>query len=64
MRRRRASLLAAALLAASAAPAPAGVARSPLSPEEARPDAIVDLATREGAALVSGSWRYSDARLV
>jgi gluconolactonase len=63
-RPRLASLLAAALLAALAAPASAGVARSPLSPEEARPDAIVDLATREGASLVSGSWRYSDARLV
>jgi gluconolactonase len=53
-----------AALAAAAAPALAGVARSPLSPEEARPDAIVDLATREGASLVSGTWRYSDARLV
>jgi gluconolactonase len=61
------SLAAAALAAAvvsPAAPALAGVARSPLSPEEARPDAIVDLATREGAALVAGSWRYADARLV
>jgi gluconolactonase len=53
-----------AALAAAASPAVAGVARSPLSQEEARPDAIVDLATREGASLVSGTWRYSDARLV
>lgn len=52
------------VLVLAAASAGAGVARSPLSPEEARPDAIVDLATREGAALVSGSWRYADARLV
>ena len=51
-------------LVAAAAPAGAGVARAPLSPEAARPDAIVDLATREGAALVSGTWRYADARLV
>jgi gluconolactonase len=64
MSRRHASLLAATLLAALASPALAGVARSPLSPEEARPDAIVDLATREGALLVSGTWRYADARLV
>jgi gluconolactonase len=29
-----------------------------------RPDAIVDLATREGAALVRGTWRYHDAAIV
>jgi len=29
-----------------------------------RPDAIVNLATDEGAALVHGQWRYSDARIV
>jgi gluconolactonase len=29
-----------------------------------RPDAIVDLASSEGVALVRGQWRYSDARLV
>ncbi len=57
-------LLVAALVAAAIEPASAGVVRSPLSPEEARPDAIVDLATREGTALVSGTWRYADARLV
>ncbi len=28
-----------------------------------RPDAIVDLQTDEGAALVGGQWRYSDARV-
>jgi len=28
-----------------------------------RPDAIVDLQTDAGAALVSGEWRYSDARV-
>ena len=26
-----------------------------------RPDAIIDLQTDEGAALVGGQWRYSDA---
>ena len=29
----------------------------------ARPDAIVDLQTLEGAALVGGEWRYSDTRV-
>jgi hypothetical protein len=29
-----------------------------------RPDAIVNLATDEGVALVKGQWRYSDARVV
>jgi gluconolactonase len=29
-----------------------------------RPDAIVDLATDEGVALVRGQWRYNDARIV
>ena len=30
---------------------------------DGRPDAIVDLRTREGAALVNGQWRYADARV-
>jgi gluconolactonase len=30
----------------------------------ARPDAIVNLATREGARLVKGEWRYSDTTIV
>ena len=29
-----------------------------------RPDAIVNLATDEGAALVRGQWRYHDARII
>src|SRR5690349_1702700 len=29
-----------------------------------RPDAIVDLATDQGAAAVAGQWRYSDAKIV
>src|SRR5258706_16253044 len=29
-----------------------------------RPDAVIDLATREGVALVQGQWRYADARIV
>lgn len=30
---------------------------------DGRPDAIVDLRTRDGVALVSGQWRYADARV-
>ena len=30
----------------------------------ARPDAIIDLQTVEGAALVGGQWRYSDATVL
>ncbi|MFN0152232.1 MAG: SMP-30/gluconolactonase/LRE family protein [bacterium] len=37
----------------AAPPAPAGP-----------PDATIDLATREGAAVVRAAWRYSDARIV
>jgi len=51
-----------ALLLGSAAEA--RVARAALSPAEARPDAVVDLTSTEGAALVSATWRYSDVRLV
>jgi gluconolactonase len=40
-------------------------ARPPGPPEllPGRPDAIVDLQTDEGVALVGGQWRYSDARV-
>src|SRR5918995_588708 len=40
-------------------------ARVPGPPEllPGRPDAIVDLQADEGAALVGGQWRYSDARV-
>jgi gluconolactonase len=40
-------------------------ARVPGPPEllPGRPDAIVDLQADEGAALVQGQWRYSDARV-
>jgi len=54
-------LLAAAALAL-ATPAVAGPRA--LNPLDGRPDAIVDLATREGAGLVRGQWRYSDVRIV
>jgi gluconolactonase len=35
----------------------------PLELFPGRPDAIVDLQTAEGAALVGGTWRYSDAEV-
>jgi gluconolactonase len=43
----------------------ASAARVPGPPEllPGRPDAIVDLQTEAGAALVGGQWRYCDARL-
>ena len=44
---------------ASAAPAPAV-----MDPPAGRPDAIIDLGTREGAQLVKGTWRYSNTRIV
>jgi gluconolactonase len=42
-----------------------GAAPVPGPPEllPGRPDAIVDLQTHDGAALVGGTWRYSDARV-
>jgi gluconolactonase len=40
-------------------------ARAPGPPEllPGRPDAIVDLQTEDGVALVGGQWRYADARV-
>jgi len=40
-------------------------ARLPGPPEllPGRPDAIVDLQTDEGVAIVGGRWRYADARI-
>jgi gluconolactonase len=47
------------------APAVDSAARVPGPPEllPGRPDAIVDLQTDEGTALVGGRWRYADARV-
>jgi gluconolactonase len=44
---------------------PNGAGRLPGPPEllPGKPDAIVDLQTAEGLALVGGEWRYSDARV-
>src|SRR5215470_13149911 len=35
-----------------------------IDPPAGRPDAIIDLGTREGAQLVKGTWRYSNTRIV
>jgi gluconolactonase len=39
-------------------------AQAPADPPAGRPDAIVDLASKDGAALVGATWRYRDAKLV
>jgi gluconolactonase len=42
-------------------------AAKPPGPSEllpGRPDAVIDLQTHEGAALVAASWRYSEARII
>ena len=33
-------------------------------PPFGRPDAVVDLASREGVELVNGQWRYHDVKIV
>ena len=56
---------AAAMIAAALALAPA-FARAQHAERRAidgRPDATVDLRTREGARIVNGQWRYADARV-
>lgn len=50
----------------AAAQLSAGVALAQITSDApaVRPDAIVNLATEEGVALVRGQWRYRDARIV
>ena len=60
--RRLSSLLTAAALLALTTSALAGPRA--LAPLDGRPDAIIDLATRDGVALVQGTWRYADTRIV
>ena len=54
-------ILATSLFAAVSTPTPA---RPPMDPPRGRADAVIDLATREGTALVQATWRYHDAELV
>jgi gluconolactonase len=37
---------------------------APVDPPSGLPDAVVDLSTAEGAALVRGQWRYHDTKIV
>ena len=62
--RTRVALTAGLALALTAGTAVAQIPPAPLEPPSGRPDAAVDLATTEGAALVKGQWRYSDTRIV
>ena len=39
-------------------------AQSVQDPPFGRPDAVIDLATQQGADLVKGQWRYSDTQIV
>ncbi len=61
MRTRFAVVVAAMALAATPL---AAVAQSTADAPARRPEAIVDLATEEGARLVRGQWRYSDVSIV
>ena len=62
MKRWASAVLVGALVLVGTAPGLAGPRA--LNPIDGRPDAVVDLGAREGAALVKGQWRYSDARIV
>ena len=53
-----------AALVSTLLPAVAAQAQVTSDVPAVRPDAIVNLASDEGAALVAGQWRYSDARIV
>ena len=57
-------LAALAVLLVGGSRAVGAAAHAPADPPAGRPDAIVDLASKEGAALVGASWRYRDATLV
>jgi gluconolactonase len=51
------------LIALIAAAVPA-TAQTPGETPAGKADATIDLATREGVALVRGQWRYSDTRII
>jgi gluconolactonase len=53
-----------ATLIAWASCAVAGIAQVTQDAPARRPDAIVDLSTDSGTALVHGTWKYADARIV
>jgi gluconolactonase len=51
-------------LAVGAGRAGAQIPPAPVEPPSGPPDAVIDLATAEGAAQVKGQWRYHDTRIV
>lgn len=61
--RRRALSWALFLVCGLMAPRPAGAQHAVRQATDGRPDAIIDLRTKEGADLVRGQWRYADARV-
>src|SRR6266568_2881631 len=63
MRIRRPLILIMTTLIQWVVPLPAAARALPAVPT-GRPDATINLATEEGAALVKGRWRYSDTKIV
>jgi gluconolactonase len=61
--RRRAIAATAAAAAVLAAPAVVPAQHAVRRPIDGRPEATIDLRTREGAAIVGAQWRYADASL-
>ena len=57
------SALAIATAATFMVPQPTAAQHAVRRPIDGRPDATIDLRTRDGAALVRGQWRYSDTRI-
>ena len=64
MRSRTAARLSIGLLGAFVAVAPLSAQHAVRRPIDGRPDALVDLRTAAGAALVNATWRYNDATIV
>jgi gluconolactonase len=50
-----------ALIATTLAPV---TAQRPAAAPTSKPDATIDLGTKEGVALVQGEWRYSDTKII
>jgi gluconolactonase len=65
MNKRRRNVISFALLAlVSCFPVRSAQGQSVQDPPFGRPDAVVDLSSREGVQLVNGQWRYSDVKIV
>ena len=60
----RTALLAGATAVALAVGPLGAAAQTTQDAPTGRPEAIIDLATREGVALVKGQWRYSDTKII